>query len=100
MRKFRNAGKICLMALVLLGSGCGGLPEFPYWVPFIAINSENKKIRCVLVDRERMVFECDQASTPLNGTLDGFFCTDPAQQVQIIRWAQQVKRIYQKNCGK
>ena len=83
--------KICLMGLILLASGCG-LPEFPSWSPYIAIPSKDKKIKCFLVDKERMLFECEKESSLIGDSLDGYFCTSPNEQVEIIRWLQRAKK--------
>ena len=45
-----------------------------------------------------MVFECESVSTPINDSMDGFFCTDPKQQIEIIRWIQKVKANAVNHC--
>jgi hypothetical protein len=87
------------MAVTLLClSGCKRFPDFPGWNPYPVIPSMNKKFKCKLVDQKNMVLECEKVSSSIDNTIDGYFCTSPEQQVAILNWARDVRKIIEKNC--
>lgn len=92
--------KIFLILLIAISSiSCSKLPEFPNWNPYLIIPSQNKKIQCKLIDKEKMIFECEPESEELNGSLDGSFCSIAEETKAIINWASDAKKYVEKNCN-
>lgn len=99
MKRFQKLLKICLTVGSSLLISCSQLPEFPDWNPSAVIFSQNKQFKCKLIDKTNFTFECENASNPVDESLDGAFCTRSDEIKPIINWAKDVKSFYEKNCG-
>lgn len=92
--------KIFLTLLSLISiSACSKIPVFPNWNPYLVIPSQNKKIKCTLVNKEKFIFDCEEESTDLGSSLDGSFCSVGEDTKAIINWAQDVKKYAEKYCN-
>lgn len=91
--------KICLTAISLSLISCGGIKEFPDYNPIAIIPSKNKAFKCKLIDKENIVFKCEEQSIPLDSIdLDGYLATSPDETQAVIRWVKDSKNYYKKHC--
>jgi len=91
---------ILIVSLIL--SGCAGaLPEFPDTTPVLIIPGLGVGMQCRLVDKDQMLFKCDEKTLPLTDPsldLDGAFCLPNSQFKQVLNWIKEAKRVVENNC--
>lgn len=91
--------KIFLITISLSLVSCASLPPFPDWNPIQVIVSKDKSFKCSLVDKDKLIFQCERASQPIEArNLDGGFCTSAKETSDLLIWARNAKKYVETNC--